>query len=83
MVLREKHSSVFRLAGKSHQSECPINFANAAPSVRSRLAKSASRASLASRQSRRSAATTVNGGVNGGVSYRQQAPMLNDKYFPR
>ncbi len=44
--------------------------------------KSASRASLASRHSRRSAATSAAAAHNG-ISYRQQAPMLNDKYFPR
>ena len=44
----------------------------------SRLAKAASHMSLASRHSR---ATHLQNG--GGVSYRHEAPMLNDKYFPR
>ncbi len=45
---------------------------------------SGSRASLASRHSRRSINhANSNGHANGGLSYRHEAPMLNDKYFPR
>lgn len=41
-----------------------------------RMAKAASQISVVSRHSR-------NLQLNGGVSYRHEAPMLNDKYFPR